>query len=242
MNILIVDDELPARQRLTRLLQDIGNSDWRVAAEAENGQQAVDICTQQNIDAVLMDIRMPVMDGLQAATTLAQQDNPPAVIFITAYEEHALAAFDSNAVAYLLKPVRHNKLEQALQRLQQLNRAQLKVLQQLNEPTAYLSGSYRGGVRRIAIDEVICLLAEQKYVTACAAHEELLLDDSLKTLEQQLDERFVRIHRNALVAKDHIAALEKDAAGQAQVRLKNCERRLEVSRRHLPEVRKLLKS
>jgi len=241
MNILIVDDEAPARQRLRALLDEIG-APCRVVGEAANGLQALGLCESREVDLVLMDIQMPGMDGLEAASRLAQQDTPPAVVFVTAFEEHALEAYQGNAADYLLKPIRRRRLKDALQRAVAVTRPQLQALQARPETTAYLSTSYRGGIRRIPIDEVIYLMADQKYVTACHTGGEALLEESLKSLEQRFGQRFFRIHRNALVSRQRLIALEKAAEGRCLARLKGSERRLEISRRHLPEVRQLLKS
>ena len=236
MRVLIADDEAPARERLRRLLVEIGPP-WRLVAEAADGTEALAVCGAQAIDVALLDIRMPRVDGLACARALQGLATPPAVIFVTAYDEHALAAFDAHAVDYLLKPIRRDRLEAALARARSLTRAQLTALDLARQEPEYLVTTYRGGVARIAVDEVLFLRADQKYVVARHAGGEALLEESLRSLEERFGERFVRIHRNALVARDAVVGLEKDAAGGCHLRLRGIPERLEVSRRHLPEIR-----
>ena len=242
MQVLVVDDELPARERLASMLSELDPGQWQLAGMAENGQQAVEFFQREPVDIVLMDIRMPVMDGLEAAALLAREPQPPAVIFTTAYGEYALDAFDVSGSAYLLKPVRKNRLLETLERIQKPNRVQLSRAEEQQAETAYLSGSYRGGIQRVAVDEIICFQAEQKYVIAYTAEREILLDESLKSLEEKYGQQFIRVHRNALAARDRVMALEKGADGQAMLALHGISRKLEISRRHLPFVRKLLKA
>jgi two-component system response regulator AlgR len=231
VRLLIADDEAPARDRLRRLLAELGHE---VVAEAADGARALALCRERPVDVALLDIRMPGMDGLACAAALADLRDAPAVIFVTAHEEHALAAFDANAVDYLLKPVRGERLARALGRAKALTRAQLAALA---EPRPHVVATYRGGMLRIPIDEVLYLRAEQKYVLARHAGGEALLEDSLRALEARFSERFLRIHRNALVARDAIDGLTKDASGAFFIRLRGVADRLEVSRRHLPEIR-----
>ncbi len=238
MRVLIVDDEQPARARLTRLVAEIG---FDPVGEADNGEEAIAMARKLRPDAVLLDIRMPGMDGLEAARRLAELEPAPAVIFTTAYGEHALEAFDAQAVAYLLKPVRAERLTEALRRARRPTAAQIQTLQG-NEGREYLSGGRAGHVERIPAAEVLYFRAEDKYVTAYHPGGELLLEESLKQLEEEFGERFVRIHRNALVARTALAGLEKEGEGAVRARLHGCDDRLEVSRRHLPSVRRLLRS
>lgn len=231
MRLLVADDEAPARARLSRLLMELGHE---VVAEATDGAQALAVCRSRPVDVALLDIRMPGMDGLACAAALAELPEAPGVIFVTAHEEHALAAFEAHAVDYLLKPVRGDRLARALSRAKALSRAQLAALA---EPRPHLVATYRGGVQRIPIDEVLYLRAEQKYVLARHAGGEALLEDSLRALEERFGDRFVRVHRNALVARDAVAGLAKDASGTCFVRLRGIADQLEVSRRHLPEIR-----
>jgi two-component system response regulator AlgR len=241
MNILIVDDEAPARSRLRRLIEEL-EGDWRVAGEACNGREALDLYRDRDVDVVLLDIRMPGMDGLEAAARFAREKTPPAVIFTTAYGEHALAAFEEQVADYLLKPVRADRLRKALDRVGSLTRPQVQVLaEQVATEAEYICAHLRGSIRRLPVDRVLYFRADQKYVTACYDEGELLLEDSLKSLEQRFGDRFLRIHRNALVAERHLIGLEKSLDGRAFVRLRGTDQRLEISRRHLPLVRRWLR-
>jgi len=231
MRLLVADDEAPARDRLRRLLTELGHE---VVAEAADGVHALALCRSRPVDVALLDIRMPGMNGLACAAALAELPEAPAVIFVTAHGEHALAAFEAHAVDYLLKPVRGDRLARALSRAKTLSRAQLAALA---EPRPHLVATYRGGVQRIPIDEVLYLRAEQKYVLARHAGGEALLEESLRALEERFGDRFVRVHRNALVARDAVTGLAKDGTGTCFVRLRGIPDQLEVSRRHLPEIR-----
>jgi two-component system response regulator AlgR len=236
MRVLIADDEAPARERLRRLLVEIGPP-WRLVGEVPDGGEALAACRAQPIDVALLDIRMPRVDGLACARALQDLPTPPAVIFVTAYDEHALAAFDAHAVDYLLKPIRRDRLEAALARARSLTRAQLSALEAGRPEREHLVVTYRGGITRIPVEEVVYLRAEQKYVVARHAGGEALLEESLRSLEERFADRFVRVHRNALVARDAVVGLEKDAAGGCHLCLRGVPDRLEVSRRHLPEIR-----
>lgn len=246
MKVLIVDDEPLARARLARLLA--AQDDLQVIAEADNGAHAIELCNQHSPDVVLMDIRMPVMDGLQAASHLAKGDEPPAVIFCTAYNDYALEAFEANAVDYLLKPVDRDKLQSALGKASKLNRVQLGALsngdqQAASEARSHISAKSSRGIELIALQDIRYFLADQKYVTVYyvqdGALKEILIDDPLKELEQDFGDSFVRIHRNSLVAVRHIKGLYKTELG-VQVKLADVPEGPAVSRRHLSTVRKLL--
>ncbi len=240
MDILIVDDEPLARERLARLLTEV--ADYRVVGLAANAIDMMTQVMQQDPDIVLLDIQMPGSDGLQAAGQLAALDDPPAVIFCTAYDQYALDAFGVNAVDYLLKPVRQEKLLQALQRAHSLNRAQRTTLTQAPEVSSrsHISARTRRGVERIALDRIHFFAADQKYVTIYHDDGETLIDDTLKELETELGQRFVRVHRNALVAVNRIEAMEKNPAGQFELRLQGTDQRPQVSRRHASDVRQRL--
>lgn len=251
MNILIADDEAPARARLSAMLADI--SDYQqpiqVVAEVANGHAALEACEVHPVDLVLMDIRMPGMDGLQAAARLAECENRPAIIFTTAYDEHALQAFETQAVAYLLKPVRQEQLAEALSRASSINLAQVSAMgnrsamqsQSGADPQLYLSASYRGGLQRIPLGDVFYLRADHKYVVVRHAGGEALIEESLKSLESRFPDQFFRIHRNALVARRQIKGLEKELDGHVFATFRGIDDRLEISRRHLPLVRRWLK-
>jgi len=240
MNILIVDDEAPARDRLRALIGEIG-APYRVAGEAGTGAEALTLCDRKEIDLVLMDVRMPEMDGIEAAEKLAAMEVPPAVIFVTAFEEHALEAFKGNAVDYLLKPIRRQRLESSLARAAVPTRPQLQSLRQQTEQPPYICTSYRGGIRRIAVDDIIMLRADQKYVTAITIQGEALLEESLVSLEERFGELFFRIHRNALVAQRRLIGLVKLADGRCLAKLSDSDAQPEISRRHLPQIRRWLR-
>jgi two-component system response regulator AlgR len=242
MKVLIVDDETPARQRLAAMIDELGDAE--VVGEAGNGREALELTHRLTPDVILLDIRMPGMDGLETAGHLNHLENPPAVIFTTAYSDYALRAFETHAVDYLLKPVRQDRLANALRGTHRLTRAQLNGLQTAQpEPRqrTHLSAHVKDGIRLVAVDDVIYLQAEQKYVTVGFKGGEVLIDESLKSLENEFGDRFVRIHRNALVDRTRLEGLEKTKSGQCQVKLTGCEKKLEVSRRHLPTLRQLMR-
>lgn len=244
MRILIVDDEAPARERLRRLISEIEGG-YEIAGEAMDGQVALDACENLEVDLVLLDIDMPGIDGLEVADRLAELVPPPAVILVTAYTEYALEAFERRVDDYLVKPVRRERLQAALQRLRVSTRPQRAALLEAANPRgrrSRLSARYRGGLRSVPVEEVIYLQAEQKYVNLRHETGHLLLDESLKALEEELGELFIRIHRNALVARRAVLGLEKDVEGNTLVQLRGCDERLPVSRRHLPELRRWLRS
>lgn len=242
MKILIVDDEKPARDRLQRLLGAL--QEHSVVAEAANGNEAVNRNEQYQPDIVLMDIRMPGMDGLEAAKIISQNENPPAIIFTTAFSDHALEAFEAYAMDYLLKPVRAERLQQALGNCSRVNRAQM--LDQLNdisgsEVRKHICARVRGNLVLIALEDIYYFQAEQKYVTVRHSKGEVLIEEPLKTLEVEFSEKFYRIHRNALIRLDRIAGMRNNPDGH-QVFFSDIDDKLEVSRRHLPGVRKILKN
>jgi two-component system response regulator AlgR len=239
VRILIADDEAPARERLRRLISDL-DGDYRVVAEAADGDTALALCAEKAADTVLLDIRMPGLSGLQTAGRLAELAPPPAVILVTAYEDHALAAFEHGVADYLVKPVRRERLQAALERVRIATRAQRAAV--LGRPAAThrrdrLVARYRGGVQAIPVDTVIYLRADSKYVTVRHSAGQVLIDESLTALEHEFGDRFVRIHRNALVAREALVGIERTGAGAMHVRLRGCGERLPVSRRHLAEVR-----
>jgi len=242
MKILVVDDEPPARQRLCDLVNELELG--IVVGEAGNGRDALAKAESELPDLILLDIRMPGMDGLEVARHLANQKDPPAVIFTTAYESHALEAFDSNAVDYLLKPIRKARLSAAVQRAARLTRAQLSGLQDAGPGAGmrtHVSATLTDRLELVAVEDVRYFKAEHKYVTVGSPSGQLLIEDSLNALEEEFGERFLRIHRNALVARVHVCAMERDADGHNVVRLADVEETLEVSRRMTATVRKVLK-
>jgi len=243
MKVLIVDDEAPARERLQRIMEQLEG--YSVCGQASSGEEALAVTEACQPDVLLMDIRMPGMDGLEAARHLLVLDQPPAIIFTTAYSEHAVDAFETHAVDYLLKPVRQERLLEALENAGRLSRIQAAALQSAGENPGgrqRICARIRGSLQLIPVNEIRYFQADQKYVTVCTPDTRVLIEESLKSLEEEFAERFIRIHRNALIAKDYLAGLEKDADGCATVSLLGIGEQLEVSRRHLAEVRRLVKA
>lgn len=240
MRILLVDDEALARDRLRRMLQD--EEAHEVVGEAPNGVEAVRLSSEIQPDLVLLDIRMPGMDGLETARHFLELDEPPAVIFCTAYEEHAIQAFDLQAVGYLLKPVRKENLLAALGKTTKLNRAQLAALHTADDVgRSHISARTHKGIELIALDDVRYFQADQKYVTVRYGAGEVIIDETLRELETEFGDLFVRIHRNALVSRNHIEGLGRVSGGQVQLKLRGLDETIDVSRRHLPAVRKIIK-
>ncbi len=243
MKILITDDEELARSRVRALLEDIG--DINIVGEAHNGKEALNKCHRLNPDIVLLDIRMPGMDGLETALHLATLENPPAVIFTTAYGDHALEAFETNAVDYLLKPVRQQRLRQALEKTHHLNRAQLLALKQADNEDhirTHICIQRHDSIQLIAMSEVIYFLADQKYVTVRHTDGEVLIEEPLVSLEQEFAGKFTRIHRNALISNAFLKGVEKDKDGTHSAILRDCDERLTVSRRHVAILRKKIRA
>lgn len=239
--VLVVDDELLARQRAMRMIERIDG--YEVIGEAGNGQAAISAINDLDPDIVLMDIRMPGEDGLSAARAIAELDEPPAVIFCTAYDEYALEAFDTLAVGYLLKPLRQDQLELALAKASRINKVQKAKLKEPNpNQRKNIAAKTRRGVELVPIDDIYCFMADQKYVTIMHIGGDTLIDDTLKELEEEFDGSFVRVHRNALVAIKNIEKLERLPSGQYELRLKGTDFRPVVSRRHVAAVRELLSS
>lgn len=243
MKILIIDDEHLARQRLRQVIEELGVANF--ITEGSNGEQALQLCQQDQPDIVLLDIRMPGMDGIEAAQHIMKLETPPAIIFTTAYDQYALSAFDTHAVDYLLKPIRKERLSEALESAKRLTKVQMENLNvegQSSSQRQHISARLGGELRLISIDDIRYFLAEHKYVTVCYGEGSVLIEESLRSLETEFEKTFLRIHRNALVAKNAIVALEKDKSGGHKIKLNGIEEMLEVSRRHLPNVRKVMKS
>jgi two-component system response regulator AlgR len=237
LKVLIVDDEPPARERLRSLLTEI--ADVEVVGEAVSGGEALTHTHEFSPDVVLLDVRMPGMDGLEAARHLNVLEEPPAVIFTTAYDQYAVEAFEANAVGYLLKPVRKEQLAASLMRAGRLTRAQLQKLAAAGagERRTHIAARHREGLRLIPIEEVQYFLADQKYTTVRHVKGEDLIEDSLRLLEGEFGAAFVRIHRNALAGVKYLERIERNAEGQYFVRLRGCEAPLAVSRRMAGELK-----
>ena len=236
LRVFIVDDEPPAHNRLRDLLNDCNNQlALEVVGEAGNGQEALDKLVDIPVDVVLLDIRMPQMDGIELAQHLQKLPKPPVIIFTTAYDAYAIKAFELHAIDYLLKPIRLGRLFDALNRAREAVPAQTEILRELlPEPRKNLSIHERGKIHLIPIERVLYLRAELKYVTVRTVEREYLIEESLNALEKEFNARFVRIHRNCLVAKGEIEGFEKGGEeGESgwMVKLKGLEELLAISRR-----------
>jgi two-component system response regulator AlgR len=241
IKLLVVDDEPLARERLIAMLGEI--ADVQVAGEAGNGRDAIEQALALGVDALLLDIAMPVMDGLEAARHLQMLESPPAVIFCTAFDTHALAAFETAAVDYLVKPVRQERLAEALSRARRQRAGQQAppVLPPSDKQRSHLSARLRGSLRLIPIEDVHYLQAEEKYVVVHHARGEDLIEESLKSLEGEFADRFLRIHRNCLVASEEFLELRRATDGAVHAVLRHGKVPLEVSRRCVPILREKLK-
>jgi len=250
MKVLIVDDEKPARDRLRQLLDDFG--DFEVVGEAGNGEGAIAQVSDTRPDIVLLDIRMPGLDGIETARHLNSLEDPPAVIFATAYDEYAIDAFDARAIGYVLKPVRRKRLRRALEHASRLGGVALNELAAdagMGSKRRHVCARLHDELRLIPVDNVSYFRADQKYVTVYHDKGMDLIDDSLKSLEEEFSDRFVRIHRGILVAVDRIDRLEKTTDGRTLVMLRNPppaddnapDDELVISRRHVATVRRRLK-
>jgi len=243
LRVFIVDDEALARVRMKALLADIaGELPNVVVGEAANGVEALQKLAETPADAALVDIRMPQMDGVELARHLAGAERMPAVVFTTAYDQYAVQAFELNAVDYLLKPVRAQRLAAALEKARRGVPVARETLARLSpEPRRHLSVSERGRILLVPLADVLYLKAELKYVTVRTREREYLLDESLTRLEEEFAARFVRVHRNCLVAREAIAGFEKDAAEDGEthwsVLLAGLDEKLPVSRRQWPAVK-----
>lgn len=238
LRIFIVDDEPPARSRLRDLLQDCSEQlALEVVGEAGNGQEALDKLMETPVDVVLLDIRMPQMDGIELAQHLNKLFKPPVIIFTTAYDAYAIKAFELHAIDYLLKPIRLGRLFDALTRARAAVPVQTEVLRDLlPEPRKFFSIHERGKIHLVPIEQVLFLRAELKYITVRTAEHEYLLEESLTALEKEFAARFVRVHRNCLVAKEAIEGFEKGGEDNAEsagwmVKLKGLDELLPISRR-----------
>jgi two-component system response regulator AlgR len=242
LRALIVDDEALARSRLRTLLGDCTTPAATVAAEAAHAVQAMDALRRETFDVVLLDVRMPGADGIMLAQAIAQMPQPPAVVFVTAHSEHAVQAFDLEAVDYLTKPVRLERLQQALQKVERLAQAAKGLQPDMDAEPLIIQD--RGRTERVPLAEVLYLKAELKYITVRTAAKSYILDGSLNELEEKYPQQFMRIHRNALVARRAVRALEKhfdpeEGEGWA-VRLNGIDELLAVSRRQLSAVREAI--
>jgi two-component system, LytTR family, response regulator AlgR len=236
--VFVVDDEAPARNRLKELLGDCNAQlPLEFVGEAANGREALDKLAEQHADVVLLDIRMPQMDGLELAQHLNKLDHPPVIVFTTAYDSYAIQAFEQRAIDYLLKPIRLGRLFEALTRARSAVPVKSEVLQELTpEPRKNLSIHERGKIHLIPIEQVLFLRAELKYITVRTAEREYLIEEPLSALEKEFAARMIRIHRNCLVTKSEIEGFEKvtdESGGESHwtVKLKGLAEKLPISRR-----------
>lgn len=239
MRLVVCDDEPLARERLSRIVKEEGHE---VVAQAMTGVEAIAKVKEHNPDVILLDIRMPEMDGIRCAKELNELANPPAVIFVTAYDHYAINAFKTHAIGYLLKPANKEELVAALERATTLNNAQLNELRRLQDPTAqplrqHIAARTHRGVELIPLSDIYYFTADQKYVQVRHKNGTVLIDETLKELEDEFKDLFFRIHRNALINLNFLEMLESVDFGQYQVCFKDIKDKLAVSRRHLPVLR-----
>jgi len=236
MKVLIADDEPLARERLRMLLA--SHAQVELVGEAANGEQALQLAASCHPDVVLMDIAMPGVDGLEAARHLRDFAPCPAVVFCTAYDQHALSAFDAAAIDYLMKPVRAERLAAALERVATFLAGRLPApAGEAARQRTHLCARLRGSLRLIPISEIHYLQAEEKYVIVHHARGEDLIEESLKSLEEEFADRLVRIHRNCLVTRAQLAELRRGSDGQVHAVLRDVPQPLEVSRRCVANLR-----
>lgn len=241
IDVLIVDDEPLARERLARMVEK--TSDYHAVSEVGTTQAAMEAIHLHDPGVVLLDIQMPGEDGLSAAKKIAALDNPPAIIFCTAFSDYALDAFHTIAVDYLLKPVKQGQLEDALLKVSALNKVQRAALDPAKNTSerSHITAKTHRGLELISLQDVRIFVADQKYVTVYHTKGENLLDVTLKELEEEFSERLVRVHRNALVSIDHIQGLDRSTEGIFSIRLADTNETPLVSRRHAAHVKTLLR-
>ena len=242
LRILIVDDEAPARRRLRDVLSDASAAlPVTVVGEAANGKEAIAQVEISKPDVLLLDIRMPIMDGIETAEHLLKLEPAPAVIFTTAFDDYAIQAFEVNAIGYLLKPIRPERLIAALQKARALTATRMEAIKRaVGKARTHISIGDRGRILLVPLADVVFLKAELKYVTVRTLAKEYLLEESLVKLEQEFSDCFVRIHRNCLLARDYIEGFERvaheaeegEGASSGWVaRIRGMTERLPVSRR-----------
>ena len=244
MRIIVCDDEPLARERLVRIVQESGH---QVVAQATTGVEAIVAVKTHQPDIILLDIRMPEMDGVRCAQELSELKHPPAIIFVTAYDHYAIAALKANAIGYLLKPANKDELLEALGKAKNLNAAQLNEIRKLEDPTArpvreHIAARTHRGVELIELKDIYYCSADQKYVKVRHKEGIVLIDETLKELEQEFEDRLFRVHRNAMINLKFLDFLETVDAGNYQVHFKGIDETLAVSRRHLPALRDKIQS
>jgi len=240
--VLIVDDEPPARERLELLLGEI--ADWHVVGSCGTGAEALRLVAELEPTAVLLDIRMPGMSGIEAARHLATLSSPPAVVFTTAYDQYAMEAFDAQAVGYLLKPVRIERLRRALDQAARLSASQLREIVRAGAQPAerrHIAARLGEQLRLIPVADIVLFRADQKYVCVVHTNGEDLIDESLRDLADEFAASFVRLHRSLLVNAAHIDSLDRDDDGKYVIRLRGGAAPLPVSRRQVADVKRFLR-
>lgn len=230
LRVVLVDDEAPARDRLARLLESCEEAE--LIGQCEDGRALLELCSKQHPDLVLLDVEMPGPDGLELARQIRTLEDPPEIVFVTAFENYAVEAFGVRAVDYLVKPVRLERLRAALDGVR--TRARRPGVEPM------LVARLADRITRIAIGEIRALIAEDKYVSVHSVGGVALVEDSLVQLESRFEGRFLRIHRNALVSTSHLRSLYRDAQGSERVEIDDVDICPEVSRRNLPAVRRAL--
>lgn len=240
MDVVIVDDEPLARKRLQKMVTESG---YTVIAEAANGNEALDAINIHDPAIILLDIEMPGETGLETAKKIAELDSPPAIIFTTAYDQYALEAFDASASGYLLKPVQHTKLNDALEKAKCVTKLQLESLKNEKAPSQrqHISSKGHRGIELIALDDIRYFMADQKYVMVVGINERVLIDETLKELEAEFSKQFIRVHRNSLVSIKHILGLNRDRQGHYNLRIADIDDTPTVSRRYASKIKRLLK-
>ncbi|HSG65282.1 MAG TPA: LytTR family DNA-binding domain-containing protein [Gammaproteobacteria bacterium] len=241
--LIIVDDEQPARERLELLLAEL--PDWCVVGSCGTGSDALELAQRLEPHAVLLDIRMPGMSGIEAARHMAAMATPPAVVFTTAYDRYAIEAFEAQAIGYLLKPVRLERLRQALGQAARLSAVQLREIVRHSvdaSPRRHIAARLGDQLRLIPLADVALFRADQKYVSVIHAAGEDLIDESLRDLAEEFADTFVRVHRSVLVNAAHIEALDRDADGKYLIRLRQRDETLPVSRRQVGELKRFLRA
>jgi two-component system response regulator AlgR len=245
VKVLIVDDEAPARERLQALLAD--DPEHAVVGVAHNGAEAIEAAAELRPDVVLLDIRMPGLNGIEAAHHLNEFAEPPAIVFTTAYDEYAIEAFDANAVGYLLKPVRRERLDKAMRQAARITNQAIDRIADasgVGKRRSHLCARVQDELKLIPVSSISLFAADQKYTRVHHDDGDHLIDDSLKTLEEEFPARFVRIHRSALVAVSRIDSLQKAGDGQTCVILRDehsSDDKLIISRRHLADVKRRIR-
>lgn len=240
MDIVIVDDEPLARMRLNTMVTELG---YTVVAEAANGIEAMAAVSIHDPEAVLLDIEMPGETGLEVAEKIAKLEAPPAIIFTTAYDQYALKAFDTSAGSYLLKPVQQHKLEAALNKAKSVTKLQLESLRkkQTASQRQHITSKGHRGIELIPLDEIRYFMADQKYVMVIHINGNVLIDETLKELEDEFSQQFIRIHRNSLVSIKDITGLDRNKEGHYNLRITGIDERPIVSRRYVSKIKSLLK-